>query len=103
MPSKRDVLALFSRDELLVVVDRFELAPRADSESMGVRTGKEPAGSGRISAYMTKPYSVGGTPSDLSEYAPCPSCRGAMNQAAGASGARIIYSWPGGVFVAGGE
>jgi hypothetical protein len=36
---------------------------RADSESMGVRTGKEPARSGRISAYMTKPYSVGGTPS----------------------------------------
>ncbi len=32
---------------------------------MGVRTGKEPARSGRISAYMTKPYSVGGTPSDL--------------------------------------
>ncbi len=27
MPSKRDVLALLTRDELLVVVDRFELAP----------------------------------------------------------------------------
>jgi type I restriction enzyme M protein len=28
MPSKRDVLALLTRDELLAVVDRFELAPR---------------------------------------------------------------------------
>jgi hypothetical protein len=37
---------------------------------MGVRTGKEPARSGRISAYMTKPYSVGGTPSDLSSQQP---------------------------------
>jgi hypothetical protein len=27
MPSKRDVLALLTRDELLAVVDRFELAP----------------------------------------------------------------------------
>ncbi len=27
MPSKRDVLALFSRDELLAIVDRFELSP----------------------------------------------------------------------------
>jgi type I restriction enzyme M protein len=27
MPSKRDVLALFTRDELLAVVDRFDLAP----------------------------------------------------------------------------
>jgi hypothetical protein len=27
MPSKRDVLALLTRDELLSVVDRFELAP----------------------------------------------------------------------------
>jgi hypothetical protein len=42
----------------------------ADSESMGVRTGKEPARSGRISAYMTKPYSVGGTPSDLRAFRP---------------------------------
>jgi type I restriction enzyme M protein len=27
MPSKRDVLSLLTRDELLAVVDRFELAP----------------------------------------------------------------------------
>ncbi|MGH7270016.1 MAG: hypothetical protein ACREJ3_06255, partial [Polyangiaceae bacterium] len=27
MPSKRDVLALLTRDELLAAVDRFELAP----------------------------------------------------------------------------
>ena len=35
------------------------------------------------------------------EYAPCPACKGAMNNAASTSGARIIYSWPGGAFVAG--
>jgi hypothetical protein len=27
MPSKRDVIPLLSRDELLAIVDRFELAP----------------------------------------------------------------------------
>ena len=30
------------------------------------------------------------------EYPPCPTCKGAMNQAASSQGATITYRWPGG-------
>ncbi len=62
-PRRRERGAYPARTLAGIRASLTELA--ADSESMGVRTGKEPARSGRISAYMTKPYSVGGTPSDL--------------------------------------
>jgi hypothetical protein len=35
------------------------------------------------------------------QYSPCPSCKGAMNTAASQSGARIIYTWPDGTWIAG--
>ena len=35
------------------------------------------------------------------QYSPCPSCKGAMNTAASQSGARIIYTWPEGTWIAG--
>lgn len=37
------------------------------------------------------------------QYPPCPSCRGAMNQAARSQGATILYEWPGGSWTAGGQ
>jgi hypothetical protein len=57
--------SLITTDRAYPTLEIVAQQDQADSESMGVRTGKEPARSGRISAYMTKPYSVGGTPSDL--------------------------------------
>ncbi|NUQ76264.1 MAG: hypothetical protein HUU21_22215 [Polyangiaceae bacterium] len=35
------------------------------------------------------------------QYSPCPSCKGAMNKAASQTGAKIIYTWPGGTWIAG--
>lgn len=37
------------------------------------------------------------------QYPPCPSCKGAMNQAARSQGATIRYEWPGGSWTAGGR
>lgn len=36
------------------------------------------------------------------QYPPCPSCKGAMNQATRSSGASITYQWPDGTWTAGG-
>jgi len=74
----------------------------AEEKALGFPQGQN-ASHTEARAVRNIPLQAGDTMNINGEYAPCPSCRGAMNQAAGASGARIIYSWPGGVFVAGGE